>query len=171
MSYSFWATQYGIIILLWFNKQTSFIFYLLDSNVKVTIIVKTLNKNGSGIWMRWLRLKAVICQMMTIFLTWDINVGCSYFRWGERMFVFQCLMGGWWGEYSYRCQPVDYTNSPSANRVSAQNMQTNNEHETHLQYSTLLFPSKHKCLSGKVQCRPGRVFLVSVFFSCTLHEL
>lgn len=121
--------------------------------------------------MRWLRLKAVIWQMMTIFFTWDINVGCSYFRWGERMFVFQCLMGGWWGEYSYRCQPVDYTNSPSANRVSAQNMQTNNEHETHLQYSTLLFPSKHKCLSGKVQCRPCRVFLVSVFFSCTLHEL
>lgn len=70
-------------------------------------------------------------------LHWDINVGCSHFSWGERMFVFQCLMGGWWGEYSYRCQPVDYTNSPSANRVSAQNMQTNNEHETHLQYSTL----------------------------------
>lgn len=106
---------------------------------------------------------AVIWQMMTIFFKWDINVGCSYFRWGERMFVFQCLMGGWWGEYSYRCQPVDYTNSPSANRVSAQNMQTNNEHETHLQYSTLLysFPlninvSVLKCnaaLAGSFWCR------------------
>lgn len=52
MSYLFWATQYGIIILLWFNKQTSFIFQLLNSNVEVTVIVETLNKNGSGIWMR-----------------------------------------------------------------------------------------------------------------------
>lgn len=100
-------------------------------------------------------MKAVIWQMMNIF-----QVGykcCSYLSWGERMFVFQCLMGGWWGEYSYRCQPVDYTNSPSANRVSAQNMQTNNEHETHLQYS---FPlninvSMVKCvaaLAGSFWC-------------------
>lgn len=27
-------------------------------------------------------------------------------------------MGGWWGEYNFRCQPVDYTNSDTANRVS-----------------------------------------------------
>lgn len=26
-------------------------------------------------------------------------------------------MGGWWGEYSLRCQPVDYSDSPSATRV------------------------------------------------------
>jgi hypothetical protein len=26
-------------------------------------------------------------------------------------------MGGWWGEYSFRCQPVDYSNSASANRM------------------------------------------------------
>lgn len=27
-------------------------------------------------------------------------------------------MGGWWGEYSFRCQPVDYSDSPTAIRVS-----------------------------------------------------
>lgn len=27
-------------------------------------------------------------------------------------------MGGWLREYSLVCQPVDYTDSPSANRVS-----------------------------------------------------
>ncbi|XP_054274145.1 elongation of very long chain fatty acids protein AAEL008004-like isoform X2 [Macrosteles quadrilineatus] len=30
---------------------------------------------------------------------------------------YECLMGGWWGEYSFRCQPVDYSNSPSATRM------------------------------------------------------
>lgn len=28
-------------------------------------------------------------------------------------------MGGWWGEYSFRCQPVDKTSSPTATRVSS----------------------------------------------------
>uniref|UniRef100_A0A1B0DF37 Elongation of very long chain fatty acids protein n=1 Tax=Phlebotomus papatasi TaxID=29031 RepID=A0A1B0DF37_PHLPP len=31
---------------------------------------------------------------------------------------YECLMGGWWGEYSFKCQPVDYSDSPSAKRVS-----------------------------------------------------
>lgn len=30
----------------------------------------------------------------------------------------QCLMGGWWGEYSFRCQPVDRSSNPTATRVS-----------------------------------------------------
>ena len=30
----------------------------------------------------------------------------------------QSLMGGWWGQYSFRCQPVDYSNNPTALRVS-----------------------------------------------------
>lgn len=29
----------------------------------------------------------------------------------------QYLMSGWWGSYSFRCQPVDYSNSPMALRV------------------------------------------------------
>jgi len=33
-------------------------------------------------------------------------------------FATQCLMGGWWDHYSLRCQPVDYSNSPTAIRVS-----------------------------------------------------
>nr|CAI5859069.1 unnamed protein product [Callosobruchus analis] len=28
------------------------------------------------------------------------------------------LMSGWWGSYSFRCQPVDYSNDPMALRVS-----------------------------------------------------
>ncbi|KAL2725044.1 elongation of very long chain fatty acids protein AAEL008004-like isoform X1 [Vespula squamosa] len=28
-----------------------------------------------------------------------------------------CLMGGWWGHYSFRCQPVDYSNSPTAIKI------------------------------------------------------
>lgn len=28
-------------------------------------------------------------------------------------------MGGWWGSYSFRCQPVDYSPSATATRVSA----------------------------------------------------
>lgn len=27
-------------------------------------------------------------------------------------------MGGWWGEYSFRCQPVDHSTSGRAMRVS-----------------------------------------------------
>ncbi|XP_033326289.1 very long chain fatty acid elongase AAEL008004 isoform X2 [Megalopta genalis] len=30
---------------------------------------------------------------------------------------YECLMGGWWGEYSFRCQPVDYSDSPTAIRM------------------------------------------------------
>lgn len=30
---------------------------------------------------------------------------------------YECLMGGWWGHYSFRCQPVDYTNNPTAIRM------------------------------------------------------
>ncbi|XP_033212832.1 elongation of very long chain fatty acids protein AAEL008004-like isoform X3 [Belonocnema kinseyi] len=30
---------------------------------------------------------------------------------------YECLMGGWWSHYSFRCQPVDYTNSPTALRM------------------------------------------------------
>ncbi|XP_011865612.1 PREDICTED: elongation of very long chain fatty acids protein AAEL008004 isoform X2 [Vollenhovia emeryi] len=30
---------------------------------------------------------------------------------------YECLMGGWWSQYSFRCQPVDYSNSPTAIRM------------------------------------------------------
>ncbi|VVC25765.1 Hypothetical protein CINCED_3A017549 [Cinara cedri] len=30
---------------------------------------------------------------------------------------YECMMGGWWGEYSLSCQPVDYTNKPSTVRM------------------------------------------------------
>ncbi|XP_072757775.1 very long chain fatty acid elongase AAEL008004 isoform X2 [Anoplolepis gracilipes] len=30
---------------------------------------------------------------------------------------YECLMGGWWDQYSLRCQPVDYSNSPTAIRM------------------------------------------------------
>uniref|UniRef100_A0ABD2WGF7 Elongation of very long chain fatty acids protein n=1 Tax=Trichogramma kaykai TaxID=54128 RepID=A0ABD2WGF7_9HYME len=30
---------------------------------------------------------------------------------------YECLMGGWWRKYSFRCQPVDYSDSPSAIRI------------------------------------------------------
>ena len=32
-------------------------------------------------------------------------------------FCFQYLMSGWWGHYSFKCQPVDYSRSPMAMRV------------------------------------------------------
>ncbi|XP_075236419.1 very long chain fatty acid elongase AAEL008004-like isoform X2 [Lycorma delicatula] len=30
---------------------------------------------------------------------------------------YECMMGGWWGEYSLRCQPVDHSHSPTAMRM------------------------------------------------------
>ncbi|XP_058806698.1 elongation of very long chain fatty acids protein AAEL008004-like isoform X3 [Phymastichus coffea] len=30
---------------------------------------------------------------------------------------YESLMGGWWGEYSFRCQPVDYSDNPTAIRM------------------------------------------------------
>ncbi|XP_050437307.1 elongation of very long chain fatty acids protein AAEL008004-like isoform X2 [Adelges cooleyi] len=30
---------------------------------------------------------------------------------------YECMMGGWWGEYSLKCQPVDYTDKPSTVRM------------------------------------------------------
>ena len=32
--------------------------------------------------------------------------------------ILQCLMGGWLFHYSYKCQPVDYSDNPVAIRVS-----------------------------------------------------
>ena len=31
--------------------------------------------------------------------------------------VHEGLMAGWWNDYSFRCQPVDYSNNPKALRV------------------------------------------------------
>lgn len=33
-------------------------------------------------------------------------------------FTLQYLRSGWWGNYSFKCQPVDYSNNPLALRVS-----------------------------------------------------
>lgn len=33
-------------------------------------------------------------------------------------FFFQGLMSGWLTEYSYTCQPVDYSDSPNGTRVN-----------------------------------------------------
>uniref|UniRef100_A0A0A1XHP0 Elongation of very long chain fatty acids protein n=1 Tax=Zeugodacus cucurbitae TaxID=28588 RepID=A0A0A1XHP0_ZEUCU len=30
---------------------------------------------------------------------------------------YECLMGGWWGQYSFRCQPVDYSDDPTTKRM------------------------------------------------------
>ena len=30
---------------------------------------------------------------------------------------YECMMGGWWGEYSLSCQPVDYSDKPSTVRM------------------------------------------------------
>ncbi|XP_050589156.1 elongation of very long chain fatty acids protein AAEL008004-like isoform X3 [Bombus affinis] len=30
---------------------------------------------------------------------------------------YESLMGGWWDQYSFRCQPVDYSNNPTAVRI------------------------------------------------------
>ncbi|KAK0081258.1 hypothetical protein PV326_007777 [Microctonus aethiopoides] len=30
---------------------------------------------------------------------------------------YESLMGGWWGHYSFRCQPVDYSDNPIAIRI------------------------------------------------------
>lgn len=42
----------------------------------------------------------------------------------------QHLMSGWLLEYSYKCQPVDYSHNPTALRVSTYNIKiTKNKHE------------------------------------------
>ncbi|XP_075150573.1 very long chain fatty acid elongase AAEL008004 isoform X2 [Haematobia irritans] len=30
---------------------------------------------------------------------------------------YECLMGGWWGNYNFTCQPVEYEDSPRVNRM------------------------------------------------------
>ena len=35
--------------------------------------------------------------------------------------VFQLLRAGWWNDYSFRCQPVDYSDSPQALLVNGFN--------------------------------------------------
>ncbi|XP_056633736.1 elongation of very long chain fatty acids protein AAEL008004-like [Diorhabda sublineata] len=42
--------------------------------------------------------------VQTIFSTW---------------LFYEYLMSGWWGDYSFRCQPVDYSNSPLALRMAS----------------------------------------------------
>lgn len=38
--------------------------------------------------------------------------------------LLQFLMSGWWGSYSFRCQPVDYSNNPMALRVNIISLQS-----------------------------------------------
>lgn len=42
------------------------------------------------------------------------NIFISFFVWR----FFQGLQGGWMGKYSFACQPVDYSDDPTAVRVS-----------------------------------------------------
>lgn len=33
-------------------------------------------------------------------------------------FLLQSLRAGWWNDYSYRCQPIDYSTNPKAMRMA-----------------------------------------------------
>nr|CAH7747774.1 unnamed protein product [Callosobruchus chinensis] len=41
-------------------------------------------------------------------------VQCIFSAW----IFYEYLMSGWWGSYSFRCQPVDYSNDPMALRMA-----------------------------------------------------
>lgn len=62
--------------------------------------------------------------IQTIFSAWifyEVNLFHTYISvyWNDYFFFYlQYLMSGWWGHYSFKCQPVDYSNNPMAIRVS-----------------------------------------------------
>ena len=61
-------------------------------------------------------MSAVYCTIVFI-LPCFLDDGIA-FNTFSLFFCFQYLMSGWAGQYSFRCQPVDYSNDPMALRVS-----------------------------------------------------
>lgn len=56
-------------------------------------------------------------------------------------------MSGWWGDYSLKCQPVDYSDNPKALRVSTNQIkleQPNNVRDGHLLCSRRASESESK---------------------------
>ena len=65
----------------------------------------------------------IICIIIVIIIITRIEYAnqlrCVSWRVCVYMFSpLQCLMGGWLFHYSYKCQPVDYSDDPIAIRVS-----------------------------------------------------
>lgn len=54
-------------------------------------------------------------------------------------------MGGWWGQYSFRCQPVDYSPSSTATRVSALKGRTYDENTVRNVLKKCARKMKEKC--------------------------
>lgn len=52
----------------------------------------------------------------------DLRNVLIYYNLAQTLFsawiFYEYLMSGWWGSYSFRCQPVDYTHSPMGLRVT-----------------------------------------------------
>ncbi|KAL3268969.1 hypothetical protein HHI36_008055 [Cryptolaemus montrouzieri] len=49
----------------------------------------------------------------------NILIGYNLFQTLFSAWIFyEYLMSGWWGQYSFRCQPVDYSNDPVAMRMA-----------------------------------------------------
>lgn len=49
------------------------------------------------------------------------------------------MVAGWWNDYNFSCQPVDYSDTPKANRVSNEviEKQTKNPHVAQENWSWL----------------------------------
>lgn len=73
-------------------------------NLRKTLIIYNFVQTVFSAWIFY----EVIAHILSHFSTFSY----CYF-----LFT-QYLMSGWWGSYSFRCQPVDYSNNPTALRVS-----------------------------------------------------
>lgn len=70
-------------------------------NLRNTLIIYNFIQT---VFSAWIFYEVTECLLATTLL-FDIK-------------FLQYLMSGWWGSYSFRCQPVDYSNNPIALRVS-----------------------------------------------------
>lgn len=75
----------------------------------------------------------------------------------------QCLMGGWWGTYSFRCQPVDHGTTGQAMRVSVvedtPTPRITHPHPVQGTAEIYFYPPESKLLPTKLlQASPRRLF-------------
>ena len=52
------------------------------------------------------------------YLQLKLLIKYSWFNGFNRLFFCQSMVTGWYGKYSFRCQPVDYSNDPEALRMA-----------------------------------------------------
>ena len=105
---------------MWFRKRFKVInfsdprtkdWFLVTSPGPIIMIVVSYIYFSTSAGPRYMRDKKPYTLRNTLIIYNFIQVLLSIYL------VYEGVMSGWWNDYSFRCQPVDYSNNPKALRV------------------------------------------------------